>query len=86
MRETEETVATLTVVRLRLPVVFRVGEGEGGVGAAGEARALLRLEAAHPHVLQAVIGGGVHLRFRVHVGAHAQGVAAAVHVSSRAGA
>lgn len=63
-----------------------VSEREGGVGAAREARALLRLQAAHPHVLQAVIRGGVHLRLRVHVRAHAKGVAAAVDVSGRSGA
>lgn len=79
---TEEERCTLTIVRLRLPVVLRVGERKGGVGTAREARALLGLQAAHPHVLQAMIRGGVHLRLRVHVGAHAQGVAATVNVSS----
>lgn len=59
-----------------------VSERQGGVGAARQARTLLGLQAAHPHVLQAVIRGGVHLGLRVHVGAHAQGVAA-VDVSGR---
>lgn len=63
-----------------------VSEREGGVGAACEARALLGLEAAHPHVLHAVSRRGVHLRLGVHVRAHAQGVAAAVDVSGRSGA
>lgn len=66
--------------------MLSVSEREGGVGAAREARALLRLQAAHPHVLQAVIRRGVHLRLRVHVRAHSQGVAAAVDVSGRSGA
>lgn len=64
--------------------MLSVSEREGGVGAAREARALLRLQAAHPHVLQAVIRRGVHLWLRVHV--RAQGVAAAVDVSGRSGA
>lgn len=76
----------LTVVRLRLPVMLSVGEREGRVGAAREARALFRLQATHPHVLQSVIRRGVHLWLRVHVRAHAQGVAAAVDVSGRSGA
>lgn len=57
----------LTIVRLRLPIMLSVSEREGGVGAAREARALLRLQAAHPHVLEAVIRRGVHLGLRVHV-------------------
>lgn len=60
-----------------------VSEREGGVGAAREAGALLRLEAAHPHVLQAVSGRRVHLRLRVHVRTHAEGVAVAVDVPGR---
>lgn len=63
-----------------------VSEREGGVGAAREAGALLRLEATHPHVLQAVSGRGVHLWLRVHVGTHAEGVAVAVGVTGRSGA
>ena len=66
--------------------MLRVGEGEGRVGAAREARALLRLQAAHPHVLQAVIRRRVHLRLGVHVRADPQGVAAAVDVSGGPGA
>lgn len=58
---------TLTIVRLRLPIVLSVSEREGGVGTAREAGALLGLQAAHPHVLQAVIRRGVHLGLRVHV-------------------
>lgn len=63
--------------------MLSVSEREGGVGAAREARALLRLQAAHPHVLQAMIRRRVHLRLCVHVRAHAQGVTAAVDVSCR---
>lgn len=76
----------LTVVGLRLPVVLRVGEGEGRVGAAGQTGALLGLQTAHPHVLQAVSGRRVHLRLRVHVGPDAERVAATVDVSRRSGA
>lgn len=66
--------------------MFSVSEREGRVGTAGEAGALLRLQAAHPHVLQAMIRGGLHLRLCVHVRAHAQGIATAVHVGGCPGA
>lgn len=72
---------TLTIVRLRLPVMFSVSEGEGGVSPAREARALLRLKPTYPHVLQAVIRRGVYLWLCVHVRTHAQRVATVVHVS-----
>lgn len=65
--------------------MLSVREGQGGVGAARQARALAGLQAAHPHVLQAESGRGVRLGLRVHVRAHAQGVAA-VAVSGRSGA
>lgn len=66
--------------------MFGVSEREGRVGAAGEAGALLRLQAAHPHVLQTMIRGGLHLRLCVHVRAHPQGIATAVHVGRCPGA
>lgn len=81
--DAQKKAVTLTIVRLRLPVMLSVSEREGRVGAACEARALLRLQAAHPHVLQAMIRRGVHLWLCVHIRAHTQGVAAAVDVSGR---
>lgn len=62
--------------------MLSVSERQGRVGTAREARALLGLQAAHPHVLQAVSRRGVHFGLSVHVRAHAQGVAA-VGVSGR---
>lgn len=77
---------TLTIIRLRLPVMLSVGEREGWVGAAGEAGALLWLQATNPHVLQAMIRGRVHLRLCVHVRSYAQRIATAVHVGGCPGA
>lgn len=75
----------LTVVRLGLPVMFGVSQRKGRVSTACETRALLRLQATHPHVLQAVSGRGVHLGLRVYVGAHAERITATVILGSRSG-